>query len=198
MRTLVDGAGFFIWPLGICSFLAVFIVIERLLALRPGKVLPEALLTLLVSGALQDAPRRQWETSPGGRILNFFRKNNPDPDTLKAFAQVELTRLERGLFLLDTIVGVAPLIGLLGTVYGLFILFPDEGMPNSATLTRGVGMALTTTILGLLIAIPSLVSSNYIARRLEVISARMNMAVERLCSLGAAGNAHNEPPPLPQ
>jgi hypothetical protein len=124
-------------------------------------------------------------------VVKFFVKSNPDGESLKAFAQLELTRLERGVFLLDTVVGVAPLIGLLGTVYGLFSLFPQsqDGMPSNATLTRGVGLALTTTILGLLIAIPSLVFSSYIARRLEVHSARMNMLVERLLELRAAGVA---------
>jgi biopolymer transport protein ExbB len=199
METIIVGAGHFIWPLGLCSFVAVFIVIERLLALRAGRVLPDVLVDALVRGDLQVAANGT-DASTGGRIVRFFQRNNPDPETLKAFAQVELTRLERGLFLLDTIVGVAPLLGLLGTVYGLFILFPEEGMPSTAALTRGVGLALTTTMIGLFIAIPALVCSSYIGRRLEVISARVNMLVERLCALGTAGETGAVaavPPPLP-
>jgi biopolymer transport protein ExbB len=181
MKTFIEGAGAFIWPLGACSFLAVFIVIERLFALRTSRVLPDALLNFLSQETLQPLPSNLARSS-GGRVVLFFQKNNPDPETLKAFAQMELTRLERGLFLLDTIVGVAPLIGLLGTVYGLFILFPGDNLPNSTTLTRGVGLALTTTIMGLLTAIPALVCSNFIARRIEVLATRVNLAVERLCS----------------
>lgn len=186
MNTLIDGTGWFIWPLGICSFLAVFIAVERLLALQSRFVLPAGLLTLLAQPNPPPLPAG-LEKSAGGRIVRFFQRNNPDAETLKAYGQMELTRLERGIFLLDTVVGVAPLIGLLGTVYGLFALFPEEGMPTAANLTRGVGLALTTTIIGLLIAIPALVCSNYIYRRLEVHSARVNMLVERLCALGANG-----------
>ncbi|MDR2981298.1 MAG: MotA/TolQ/ExbB proton channel family protein [Puniceicoccales bacterium] len=182
MRTLIEGAGPFIWPLGICSFVAAFIVIERLIVLRIEKVLPDGLLAILSRGNL-DAIEPEMENTVGGRIVRFFQKNNPDAETLKAYAQLELTRMERGLFILDTIVGIAPLLGLLGTVYGLFILFPEKGLPDTALLTRGVGLALTTTMIGLFIAIPSLICSNYLARRVEIISAKINMAVERLCSL---------------
>jgi biopolymer transport protein ExbB len=181
MKAFIEGTGVFIWPLGACSILAAFIILERLFALRTNRVAPSALLNFLSSENLPALPPKLAK-SLGGRIVLFFQKNNADPDTLKAFAQIELTRLERGLFLLDTIVGIAPLIGLLGTVYGLFSLFPGDGLPNAAVLTRGVGIALSTTILGLLIAIPALVCSNYIARRLELLSAQINMAVERLCT----------------
>lgn len=190
METLIEGAGPFIWPMGLCSFIAVFIVIERLIALRIERVLPEALLAALARGDLRALPER-LEHSSGGRVVRFFQKSAPDPESLKAYARIELTRLERGLFLLDTIVGIAPLLGLLGTVYGLFILFPEQGLPDTARLTRGVGLALTTTMLGLFIAIPALICSNYLARRLEIISARMSMLVERLAALD--GQEQNDP-----
>ena len=191
MKTLIEGAGHFIWPLGFCSFLAAFIVVERLLALRPTRVLPQAASDALQLGVLRTLPRK-LERSTAGRILLFFQKNNADAETLKAFAQIELSRLERGLFLLDTIVSVTPLLGLLGTVYGLFIL-----MPQRASLTHGVGIALTTTVIGLGIAIPALFCSNLIARRLELLSAQINMFVERLCSLGVPGATANPPEPPP-
>ena len=152
--------------------------------------MPGAITTLLAHGDLSVPLPTKTNGTLGGRLIHFYQKNNPDTETLKAYAQMELSYLERGLFLLDTIVSVAPLIGLLGTVYGLFMLFPEKGLPNTATLTHGIGLALTTTILGLLIAIPALICSNYIARRLEVISARINLAVERLLALPASA-----PPP---
>ncbi|MDR2513497.1 MAG: MotA/TolQ/ExbB proton channel family protein [Puniceicoccales bacterium] len=198
MKTLIEGAGHFIWPLGFCSFLAVFIVAERLLALRPARVLPGAITDALQRGDLRTLPS-ELGRSTAGRILHFFKKNNPDAETLKAFAQIELSRLERGLFLLDTIVSVAPLLGLLGTVYGLFILMPQTtGQPDHASLSHGVGIALTTTVIGIGIAIPALFCSNFIARHLELLSARINLLVERLCALGATTSPTEEnTPPLP-
>ena len=183
MDKLLQGAGPFIWPLGFCSFLAVFILVERLLALRGPRVMPESLMAAIVDGKPESSPQADRHTA-GGRIVRFWADHSPDAEALKAFARLELTRLERGLFILDTIVGIAPLLGLLGTVYGLFILFPDDGSkPDTATMMRGVGLGLTSTMIGLFIAIPALAGSNYLGRRLELLSARLNLAVERLVAL---------------
>lgn len=183
MQKLLEGAGPFVWPLGFCSFLAVFIIVERLLALRGPRVMPAPLMEAIVDGEPEAAAAAHRHTA-GGRIVRFWLDHGPDPEALKAYAKLEMTRLERGLFILDTIVGIAPLLGLLGTVYGLFVLFPSDGTkPDTPTLLRGVGLGLTSTMIGLFIAIPALVGSNYLGRRLELLSARVNLAVERLAAL---------------
>ena len=69
---------------------------------------------------------------------------------------------------------------MLGTVTGLATLFPAQGLPDAATLTRGVGLALSTTMIGLCIAIPALIGANWLGRRLEVISSRLDVLVETL------------------
>jgi biopolymer transport protein ExbB len=99
---------------------------------------------------------------------------------LKAHARAELVRLQRGFFLIDSIVAGAPLLGLLGTVTGLATLFPDHGLPDSQTLTRGVGLALSTTMIGLCIAIPALIGANWLGRRVEVMSSQLDVLVEGL------------------
>lgn len=191
MDKLLEGAGPFIWPLGFCSFVALFIVIERLIVLRSPRIAPAELLEAIEAGEPERALSAHAHTHMG-RIVSHWRDKRPDADGLKAFARLELTKLERGLYLLDTIVGIAPLLGLLGTVYGLFILFPSDGAkPNTATMLRGVGLGLTCTMLGLFIAIPALAGSNYLARRIELLSARMNLAVERLLAL-REGKMKNE------
>jgi len=72
------------------------------------------------------------------------------------------------------------LLGLLGTVAGLATLFPEQGLPDSQTLARGVGLALSTTMIGLCVAIPALVAANWLGRRLEVLSSRVDVLVEAL------------------
>jgi biopolymer transport protein ExbB len=72
------------------------------------------------------------------------------------------------------------LLGLLGTVAGLATLFPEQGIPDTQTLTRGVGLALSTTLIGLCIAIPALLAANWLSRRLEVLSSRLDVLVEAL------------------
>ncbi len=185
MFELLESAGIFVYPLGLCSLAAIFIIAERLLALRQSKVIPREMTDAFIAGNISDL-----EADPktvGGRILHFYRNANPDPEGLKAFAQLEVNRMERGLFILDIVVGAAPLIGLLGTVTGLvqsFSNFSEEtGIVDPGAFIQGVALALTTTILGLTIAIPAIVGNAYLGRRVESLAAHLNVGVERLIDL---------------
>jgi biopolymer transport protein ExbB len=178
VQTLIQGAGAFIWPLGFCSFVALYLIIERALALRVSRVAPEAVVKAVLAGQLDQVGAADGE-SVAGRLVQRW-KDGASGEVLKAWARHELTRLQRGLHLLDSIVAGAPLLGLLGTVAGLATLFPEQGMPDSQTLTRGVGLALSTTMIGLCVAIPALLASNWLARRLEILSSRLDVLVEAL------------------
>lgn len=191
MGGFFQGAGFFLYPLIICSLVAAGVIIERLLALREQVVLPSGLQHALMAGEL--GRPETGATSALGRVIAFTRSHQPEPETLKAFALLEITRLERGLFVLDIVVGIAPLLGLLGTVAGLVQVFsgldPQSGLPDAFEFTSGIAMALSTTLLGLAIALPALVGSGYLHRRAEVLGARLNVAVERLLELTGSRNA---------
>ncbi|MFZ9979277.1 MAG: MotA/TolQ/ExbB proton channel family protein [Opitutales bacterium] len=178
MQTLIQGAGAFIWPLGFCSFLALFLIIERALALRVSKVAPESVVKSVLTGQPELVGAADGE-SVAGRLVQRW-KDGASGEVLKAWARHELIRLQRGLHLLDSIVAGAPLLGLLGTVAGLAALFPEQGLPDTVTLTRGVGLALSTTMIGLCVAIPSLLATNWLARRLEIHSSRLDVLVEAL------------------
>jgi biopolymer transport protein ExbB len=178
VNTLLEGAGLFIWPLGICSLLVVFLVIERALALLPGKVAPEAVLKLVREGRAKELTSEAADSAAGRLVLRW--REGASGEVLKAYARAELVRLQRGFFLIDSIVAAAPLLGLLGTVTGLATLFPAHGLPDSQTLTRGVGLALSTTMIGLCIAIPALIAANWLGRRVEVLSSRLDVLVEGL------------------
>lgn len=183
MINLIEGAGIFIWPLGLCSFLAVFIIVERLIALLPSRIMPKKLVDQLIAGEIPD----RVDESAGGRILQYFLRHKPDAEQLKAFARLEVSRMERGLFILEIVVAAAPLIGLLGTVTGLVKVFAnisiDTGMPDPGTFIEGIALALTTTMLGLSIAIPALVGNHYLIRRIDILAARLDVGVERLMDL---------------
>lgn len=178
MQTLIQGAGIFIWPLGFCSLLAVYLFIERSLALRASVVAPDSVLKAVLAGQLEQVGPEDG-ASVAGRLVQRW-KDGASGETLKAWARHELSRLQRGLHLLDSVVAAAPLLGLLGTVAGLASLFPEQGLPDAPTLTRGVGLALSTTMIGLCIAIPALVAANWLGRRLEVLSSRIDVLVEAL------------------
>ena len=173
--SILEASGPFIWPLAACSAVAVFIAVERGLALTRRRTVPDAVLAAAEKGEIPVAPAG----SLAARVLSAW-SGGARGEVLVAVAESELVTLQRGLFLLDTVVGLAPLLGLLGTVTGLAALFPEQGLPDAATLTRGVGLALSTTILGLGVAIPAQLAANWLARRVEVVSARVNLLIRAL------------------
>lgn len=188
MESILQGAGWFLIPLGLCSLFMVFILVERLVALRSSKILPKSIVDQFVTGEVLE--HEGDHDSVAGRILFFYQLNRPDPEALKAFAALETTRLERGMFILDIVVGAAPLIGLLGTVTGLIQVFggidPSTGMPDPTQFMQGIAMALTTTMLGLSIAIPALVGNSYLNRRVDMMTAQIYVGVERMVDLAKA------------
>lgn len=179
---ILSNSGIFIYPLAACSLLALFITVERLFALRRSRVTPKPMLHAFVEG---DVDSLQGDRkSVLGRIIHYHRVQKPDAEALKAFATLEVSRLERGLFLLEVVVGVAPLLGLLGTVTGLTQVFSnfsaETGLPDPATFITGIALALNTTILGLAIAIPALAAHAYLIRRVEAQAASINVGVQCL------------------
>lgn len=177
MDFILEGAGIFIYPLGLCSFAAAFIIMERLISLRSGKVIPQRIEEALYAGRLPEVEGK----SSAGRIVAFYKDCTEDPDALKAFARLEVSKLERGMFVLDIVISAAPLLGLLGTVAGLVGVFAStDGIPTPETISKGVGLALSTTIIGLAIAIPSIIGGAYLNRRIDKLAARLSVCVERL------------------
>jgi len=188
MYDFFHDAGIFAYPLLLCSVLSTFIVVERLVALRRSRVMPRQLSDRLIAG---DIPEDGDLGSVAGRIVAFFHDPKSDADQLKAFARLQISRMERGLFILEIVVSAAPLIGLLGTVTGLVGVFdqisPETGMPEMGAFREGVALALTTTMLGLAIAIPSLAFNSFLGRRIEFYEAQLEVALERLITAKKRG-----------
>jgi biopolymer transport protein ExbB len=180
---LLQNAGLFIYPLAACSLLAVFIAVERILALRRRQIAPAPLLEAIVQSKPLHSLNADTQSALG-RIVTFAKEREEAPSALLAFARLEVNRMERGLFLLEVVVGAAPLLGLLGTVTGLTQVFgnysAETGMPDPASFIQGIALALTTTILGLTIAIPSLLAHSWLQRKVEAHAARLHVAVECL------------------
>lgn len=101
-------------------------------------------------------------------------------DALQTRARHEIARLERGLVVLEIIVGIAPLLGLVGTIAGMMTLFGDigqTGLTEASRLAQGIALILNATLMGLLIAIPSLIFWSYYSKKVETIAIEM----ESLC-----------------
>ena len=179
------GAGLLIYPLGLCSAAAVYIICERAFALRRAAVMPQD----LVDAVIHQRPLMGGQHTVLSRIVEFAEEHKGDEDAVKAFARLELNRMERGIPYLDVIYAAAPLIGLTGTVTGLLQVFsqiaPDTGLPDPVAFTSGVALALSATVIGLCIEIPSLVGSGWLQRKIENYAAQLDVILERIMQRNA-------------
>ena len=179
------GAGLLIYPLGLCSAAAVYIICERAFALRRAAVMPQD----LVDAVIHQRPLMGGQHTVLSRIVEFAEEHKGDEDAVKAFARLELNRMDRGIPYLDVIYAAEPLIGLTGTVTGLLQVFskiaPDTGLPDPVAFTSGVALALSATVIGLCIAIPSLVGSGWLQRKIENYAAQLDVILERIMQRNA-------------
>lgn len=176
---LLTNSGVFLYPLAACSFVAVFVTIERLLALRASRIMPRSTVAAFIAGEVDKIESES--RSVVGRIVAFCREQEADAEAIRAYGRLEVSRMERGVFLLEVVVGAAPLLGLLGTVTGLTKVFGgfslETGMPEPGAFIEGIALALNTTILGLAIAIPALAAHAYLIRRIDAHAAAISVGL---------------------
>ena len=174
VAVIVKG-GIVMIPLLICSLISLALTIERILfwaKLKSREVLRE-ILTHVEQGEFDKALKLgKTSQQPIARVMAAgIAHRNPAPaKAMEAAAQAEIPVLKRRLGVLDTIVTLAPLLGLLGTVVGMigsFDVMADVGIGQPHAVTGGVAEALIATATGLLIAILTLVSYNYFTARAE-------------------------------
>ena len=176
--------------LGLTSVVGLTFIVERALALRWGKVAPPEITAALAGCKSHEDVKilcRVCEQKPSslGRLLLLASDHLDWPktdnvETLQTAARHEIVRLERGLVVLEIIVGIAPLLGLVGTIAGMMTLFGDigvAGLGDAARLAKGIALILNSTLIGLLIAIPSLIAWSYFSKKVEVLAVEM----EALC-----------------
>jgi len=177
----------------ICSFVSVTVTVMRGLALMRRVVMPPVIEHEVeaIQPGDEDAANRlaklvRNDPSALGRIIHvgLHHLNWPKSENMEAVqtrARREIVRLESGLFILEVIVGIAPLLGLLGAVSGLISVFAAFGADASAQdphgIAKGISEALSTTIVGLAIAIPSLIAFSYFSKKVETMAAEMESLV---------------------
>src|SRR5436189_2729478 len=206
MSFFVKG-GLFMWPLLACSIVSVTTIILRGIALREKNVMPLAIeseIERLVPGASPERLMRivSYDPSSLARITRVALQHLRGPrsenvEVVQTRARHEMVRLERGLIILEVIVGIAPLLGLIGAVSGLVHVFSNLGLSSGASDTRqialGIAEALNATVFGLSIAVPTLVGFTYFSRQVEVMSVEMETLVVELinkCYYGRATCEH--------
>ena len=210
MVSFFTKGGLFMWPLLACSIVTVTTIVLSLLTLREEKVLPlviESEIERFVPGGSAERLMRAVsnDNSSLARITRSALQHMQWPraeniEFAQTRARAELVRLERGLIILEVVTGIAPLIGLIGTVSGLVQVFSGLGLSTGASDTKavalGISMALNCTIFGLSIAVPSLIAFSYFSKKVEVLSVQMESIVSDLiakCYYGRSGSEEDRP-----
>ena len=210
MVSFFTRGGFFMWPLLVCSIVTVTTIVLSILTLRERKVLPlviESEIERLVPGGSAERLMRlvNDDNSSLARITRVALQHMRWPrseniEFAQTRARAELVRLERGLIILEVVTGIAPLVGLIGTVSGLVQVFSGLGLSTGAADTKavalGISMALNCTIFGLSIAVPSLIAFSYFSKKVEILSVQMESIVSDLiakCYYGRTGREEGRP-----
>ncbi len=172
--------------IGLCSVIAATIILERIYALRRGRVIPSEVKHALDTCDNEDdvaALRRLCNKRRGAFariVLVILVMQAHDHarviERMRAVGRVEMERLERGLTVLEIIAAATPLLGLLGTVLGMmevFSVITAEGIGDPQVLAGGISKALITTVAGLSVAIPTLAFHSLFTRRVNALAAEM-------------------------
>src|ERR1051325_6566880 len=208
MLNFLNKGGLFMWPLLFCSIVTVATIVLAALTLRERKVLPLEIERLTPGGSADRLVRivNDDNSSLAGVVrtalqhLRWPRSENIE--SVQTRARRELVRLERGLIVLEVVTGIAPLIGLIGTVSGLVHVFSGLGLSTGASDTKavalGISEALNCTIFGLSIAVPALIGFSYFSKKIEVMSVEMESLVSDLIAKCYYGRVQSGDPTSPR
>jgi biopolymer transport protein ExbB len=175
-------------PLLGASLVSVMVIVERFFFWRRLRALAvdEAILALAAEGDFKQALEvASTSRHPVARVLQAgLRSRHVAPGiAMQAAAQAELRQLRRYLPVLDTIITLAPLLGLLGTITGMISAFgivSEAGLGQPHAITGGIAEALIATATGLLVAIVTLIPYNYFRARMEEMTDMMEERATRL------------------
>ena len=192
MWSIIQAAGWPIWPLIIASIVALALIFERLYSLRQSMVAPAGMVDRVLAEFRQNGPTPELlgktaAQGPLGRILAAGLANvrSPRPvmkEAIEEVGRVVTHELERFLTTLGTIAAMAPLLGLFGTVVGMIEIFGSQGSAsfNPIQLAQGISIALYNTAMGLIVAIPSMIFYRYFRAKVDGLVVEMEQQAIKL------------------
>ena len=208
---LILRGGWFMLPIVLCSLGAVALILERMIALRKKTIIPPGFLEGLSRIGLGDRQAAmdycRKSNTPVGRVIAVGIRKLPQGEeaverAIEDAGANEVAKLRRNLRSLYSISVVAPMLGLVGTVSGMIAAFQVAargGMGKAELLAGGIYEALITTLGGLSVAIPVLISYYYFLGKIDRIVAEMNDVSERFLEEQVLPAAQKiKPAPQPQ
>lgn len=206
MWQIIQKGGILMWPIYVCSVLSIAIIIERFIyyvqirANVPG--LLKEIMDLVRRNRVKEAIERcETESKPVVNILKAALMNYDKPkeqiqESIEEVSLYEVPKLEKNLAPLATIAHISPLLGLLGTVYGMVKTFytieittrTNPSTVNPSLLAGGIWEALLTTVLGLTVAIIAFVAYNYFVHKVNFLVLEMERAATELMNFLTQGS----------
>lgn len=195
MLSLIQAAGWPIWPIIIASIVAMGIIGERLWTLRLSVISPKELLPKVLSeykrgGVNPEMLARLQKHSPLGRILAAGLKNVKSSrevmkESIEESGRVIAHDLSRYLTTLGTIAALSPLMGLFGTLVGMIEIFGSNSPTgsNPAQLAYGISVALYNAAFGILVAIPSMIFYRHFRAKVDDFVIEMELQALKLVEI---------------
>lgn len=192
MWSIIQAAGWPIWPLIFASIIALALIFERLWSLRQAVVAPAGMVDRVLAayreaGATPELLQKTAAQGPLGRILAAGLANVKAPRPVMKEAIEEVGRvvshdLDRFLTTLGTIAAMSPLLGLFGTVVGMIEIFGSQSATasNPIQLANGISIALYNTAMGLIVAIPSLIFYRHFRGKVDSLIVEMEQQAIKL------------------
>jgi biopolymer transport protein ExbB len=193
LSTNWEATGWMRWPLAFCLALGVVVIIFKFISLtakssKTKKILKEV-DELLVQQRIKEALELTRDTdSPAAKILNagLERHDEGTERVMKAIENqglIEMSKLESWLVVLATLTNIAPLLGFLGTVIGMILAFQSieaAGEVEATLVAGGIKVALLTTAIGLIIAIPVSIFHNYFVAKIDGLVIDMEESAQKM------------------
>jgi len=191
-------------PIAVLSILGLAVVIEKAINLRLGRSINREIVTMVEQiQAPADVPLalRTCErySSPFAAIIHtgleeFHRPLSEIRQAMEDTGRREVKRLERFMVVLETVAAASPLLGLLGTVFGMidvFSVISVQGVGQTGRLAGGIAQALITTAAGLSVGIPALIAFNFFDSRIGAMVVKIDAHAHELLKRIAAIKANN-------
>lgn len=181
------------WPLLACSILGLVFIIERIIAYYRVKGDTAQIVSEVREAILQRKLREALDLCEGydhpvavtlkAGLLRVGKSHEEIEKAMESVALHEVSKLERGLWVLATVANIAPLFGFLGTVTGMIASFEalaEVGLGNPEAVAGGISEALITTATGLMIALPVQAAYNYFNNRVAQFALDMEISASVL------------------
>ena len=202
-------------PIGLCSLVALTVTIERLVTLRRRQVLPPGFVPglngMLEGPAANRAAAVAYCDTNGSALARMLaagvKRLGDSVETVERFlaqaGEREVIRLRKNMRMLSVITALAPLLGLLGTIFGMITAFQTvatsgEALGRTELLARGIYEAMITTAAGLMVAIPSLACYHALSARVDRLAVELDEVAVNFVEQHARGIAGTAPKPADQ